>query len=165
MKSPTFLLFCCLGFLCSCSKSDSSGSSTASAGAKPAASGDEDKGTDSDSKAGTFWELPDKADLKVVTAPWPAKAGPATLKAEIDPNDDGQKFSGTLLFRITAEEQSPNPWQAMPKVREGADKTIYFEAPISLATSCYIQFQVREPNIAGDNKNELYLTDWKVDVK
>jgi hypothetical protein len=163
MKSPLVLLCCFLTVLCSCSKS---GSSDGSSSNKPAASAGDDNEAASDSKVGTFWELPDKADLTVAIAPWPPKAGSATLKANIDPNDDDQKFSGALEYRIGSAEQSSDPWQPMPRTSEDGKKVVYFEAPITLsAGSCYIQFRLQAPDIGGANKNQLELTDWKVEVK
>jgi hypothetical protein len=131
-----FLVLC----LCSCSQSSSSNQQPASEKNK-APSGSQ--AAAADEKAGTFWELLDKSDLKAVTAPWPPKEGAATLKVEVTANDDEQKFAGTVAYRIAATEQSSGAWQPMPKVREGQDKTMYFEAPITLSNgAAYIQFRV-----------------------
>ena len=117
-------------------------------------------------KDGTFWQLIDKADLKVVTDPWPAKAGTATLKAEIIPNDDDEKFAGSLDYRLSPAERSSAAWQSMSNVREDKDKSVYFESPIKLtAGTVYIQFRVRGAGEKTSDKDALELNDWKVEVK
>ncbi len=139
--------------------------------AKPTA--DAQKGSDAgkdtaaqSDKDGTFWQLIDKADLKVVTDPWPAKAGTATLKAEITPNDDDEKFAGLLDYRISATEKNSAAWQSMPKVGEDKDKSVYFESPIKLtAGTVYIQFRVRTAGEKTSDKDALELNDWKVEVQ
>lgn len=111
---------------------------------------------------GTFWELVGlgKPDLKVVTDPWPAKAGAATIKAEITPDDDDQKFSGTLEYRISAREKNSDPWKPMKQVRQDKDGSTFFESPIKLNKGTwYIQFRVRS------HGTSLELTDWNVEVK
>ena len=111
---------------------------------------------------GTFWELVGlgKPDLKVVTDPWPAKAGAATLKAEITANDDDQKFSGTLEYRISARQKNSDTWKPMKQVRQDKEGSTYFESPVKLVKGTwYIQFRVRS---AGKT---LELTDWDVEVK
>lgn len=111
---------------------------------------------------GTFWELVGlgKPDLKVVTDPWPAKAGDAKLKAEITPDDDDQKFAGTLEYRVSAREKNSDLWKPMKQVRQDKDGSTYFASPIKLSKgSCYIQFRVRSQG------KSLELTDWNVEVK
>ena len=111
---------------------------------------------------GTFWELVGlgKPDLRVVTDPWPPKAGTATVKAEITPDDDDQKFSGKLEYRITAREKNSEPWKPMKQLRQDKDGSTYFESPVKLAKGTwYIQFRVRSQG------KSLELTDWKLDVK
>lgn len=111
---------------------------------------------------GTFWELVGlgKPDLKVVTDPWPAKAGSATLKAEITADDDDQKFSGTLEYRISAHEKNSDAWKPMKQIRQDKDGSTYFESPIKLSKGTwYIQFRVRSQG------KTLELTDWSVDPK
>jgi hypothetical protein len=111
---------------------------------------------------GTFWELLGigKADLKVVTDPWPAKSGAASLKAEITTDDDDQKFSGTLEYRISAKEKDTDAWKPMKQVRQDKDGSTYFESPVNLGPGTwFIQFRVRS------HGTTLELTDWKVAVK
>lgn len=111
---------------------------------------------------GTFWELVGigKPDLRVVTDPWPAKAGNATLKAEITIDDDDQKFSGTLDYRISAKEKNSDPWKPIKQVRQERDGSPYFESPVKLTKgTCYIQFRVRS------HGKTLELTDWNVNVQ
>lgn len=163
MKIQMLLVCCAALWMCSCSKS---GSSDKPAAGQAAAAPDKGAGDDS-SKPGTFWELLDKSDLKVVVAPWPPRPGAATLKAEVDPNDDGQPFTGTLAFRISpTDQESSLPWHELPKGAVGQDKTVHFEAPINLAGgSCYIQFRVKGAGEAAYERNHIDLTDWKLDVK
>jgi len=112
-----------------------------------------------DSDKGTFWELPDKADLKVITDPWPAKAGTASLKVEVTTNDDDQKFAGSIDYRIAGSEKNSQAWKPLPKIRQDKDGSTYFEAPITLSKgTCYIQVRVHSKNQNVD------LTDWKLDV-
>lgn len=111
---------------------------------------------------GTFWELVGlgKPDLKVVTDPWPAKAGAAALKAEITADDDDQKFAGTLEYRLSANEKNADAWRPMKQVRQDKDGSTYFESPVSLAKGTwFIQFRVRS------HGTTLELTDWRVEVK
>jgi hypothetical protein len=111
---------------------------------------------------GTFWELVGlgKPDLKVVTDPWPAQAGAATLKAEVTADDDDQKFSGTLEYRIAASEKNAGTWKPMKQVRQDKDGSTYFESPVKLSKGTwYIQFRVKSRG------KTLELTDWNVDVK
>jgi hypothetical protein len=112
---------------------------------------------------GTFWELVGlgKPDLKVVTDPWPARAGAATLKAEITPDDDDQKFSGTLEFRVSSKEKNSDAWKPMKQTRQDKDGSTYFESPrLTLGKgSWYVQFRVRS------HGTTLELTDWNVIVK
>lgn len=137
----------------------------ATADAKKGSDAVKDAAAQSD-KDGTFWQLLDKAELKVVTDPWPAKAGTATLKAEITTNDDDEKFAGLLDYRLSPTEKSSAAWQSMPKVREDKDKSVYFESPINLtAGTVYIQFRVRGAGEKTNDKDVLELNDWKVDVK
>ena len=111
---------------------------------------------------GTFFELVGlgKPDLRVVTDPWPAKAGAATLKAEITPDDDDQKFAGTLEYRISAREKNSDAWKPMKRVRQDRDGSTFFESPLKLSKGTwYIQFRVRSRGTTVE------LTDWNVDVK
>jgi len=151
--------------LCVCSCSPSGRETNSAADAKQGSDSGKEATTQSD-KNGTFWQLIDKADLKVVTDPWPAKAGKATLKAEVTPNDDDEKFAGSLDYRLSPTEKSSAAWQPMPKVREDKDKSVYFESPITLtAGSVYIQFRVHTTGEKGSNKEVLELNDWKIEAK
>jgi hypothetical protein len=114
---------------------------------------------------GTFWQLIDKADLKVQTDPWPPKPGTAVLKAEITSNDDDEHFAGSLDYRLAPTAPSSAAWQPMPKVRDDKSKSVYFESPVTLtAGTVYIQFRVHSAG-AKDHKDALELNDWKVEVK
>jgi hypothetical protein len=162
MNSRLFAI-CLLSFaLCSCGPTDQGGkpandAKQASNGGHSAAPGD---------KSGMFWQLLDKSELKVVTDPWPPKAGSATLKAEVSANDNEEKFAGTLDYRLSPTEKSTAPWQPLSKVREDADKSVYFESPITLtAGTVYIQFRVRPAGEKTSDKDTLELNDWKVEVK
>jgi hypothetical protein len=149
--------------LCSCSRS-SPPDKQPNADAKQAPA--ESEAAAKDEKAGTFWELPDKSELRVVTAPWPPKEGTATLKAEVTANDDSQRFTGSIAYRLSTTEQSSAVWQPMPKVREGNDKSVYFESPATLTKGAvYIQFRVHGAGESAYNKDHFDLTDWKIEVK
>ena len=149
--------------LCSCSRS-SAPEQQPGADTKPATS--RNGAVAKDEKAGTFWELLDKSDLRVVTDPWPPKAGAATLKAEVTANDDGEPFTGTVAYRVTPTVQSSAAWQPMPKVREGSDKSAYFESPVTLNPgTVYIQFRVHGAGESAYKKDFIDLTDWKIEVK
>jgi hypothetical protein len=101
-----------------------------------------------------------------VTAPWPPKKSSATLKAEVPANDDGGKFTGTIAYRVTTTVQSSAAWQPMPKVREGNDKSVYFESPLPLIKGAvYIQFRVHGAGESAYNKRYFDLADWKIEVK
>ncbi len=147
--------------LCSCSKPGPSNPQpdtkavTTQAGAAP-----------NQEQAGTFWELLDKSDLTVVTDPWPPREGAATLKAEVSTDDDDEMFTGTVAYRVAATEEDSTAWQPMPKVREGADKSVYFESPVTLSKgTVYIEFRVRGAGESAYNKDHIDLTDWKVEVQ
>jgi hypothetical protein len=134
--------------------------------AKSAASTNEGKAGVKDEKAGTFWELLDKSDLKVVTDPWPPKEGAVTLKAEVTANDDDEKFTGKIAYRVTTTKESSAAWQPMSKVREDNDKSVYFESKVTLTKGpVYIQFRVHGAGASGSNKEYVDLTDWKIEVK
>jgi hypothetical protein len=163
MKTQLLVISISALCLCSCSRS-SAPDKQPNADAKPAAT--ESEAIAKDEKAGTFWELPDKSELRVVTAPWPPKEGPATLKAEVTANDDGGMFTGTVACRVTTTEQSSAVWQPMPKVREGNDKSVYFESAVALNQgNVYIQFRVHGAGESAYNKDHFDLTDWKIEVK
>ena len=153
-----FVAFC----LCSCSRSSAPdkqpSDDTKQAGARSEA-------VAKDEKPGTFWELLDKSDLRVVTEPWPPKAGAMTLKAEVTANDDGEKFTGTVAYRVTTTEQSSAAWQPMPKVREDNDNSVYFESPVTLSKGgVYIQFRVHGARESAYHRDHIDLTDWKIEV-
>ena len=166
MKSLLMLFGACLCTLTfsSCSKSNPPAEPPAAANKTddaPAAAP-----APADDKAGTFWELPNKADLRVVTAPWPPKAGSATLKAEVTADDDATKFAGTVAYRITATEKSSAAWIPMPKTSETGDKSLHFEAPVTLTNgTVFIQFRIHGAGESAYGKDHFDLTDWKVEVK
>jgi hypothetical protein len=163
MKTQAILLGFTVLCLSSCGQqSTPDNQSGADAKQTPAGSGAVAK----DDKAGTFWELVDKSDLKVVTDPWPPKEGAATLKAEVTTNDDDEKFTGTLAYRVVTTKESSAAWQPMSKVREGDDKSVYYESKITLTKGpVYIQFRVHGAGENAYKKEYVDLTDWKIEVK
>lgn len=149
--------------LCSCSQS-SAPDKQPNVDAKQAPA--ESTAVAKDEKAGTFWELIDKSDLRVVTAPWPPKEGTATLKAEVTANDDGEKFTGTVAYRVAAAEQSSAAWQPMATARVSDDKSVFFESKVTLTKGpVYIQFRVHGAGESAYNKEYIDLTDWKIEIK
>jgi hypothetical protein len=166
MKTRLIVICSLAVCLCSCSQPTPSGKETSDVKKDAGAGGTSPEQAAETDKRGTFFELIDKSDLKVVTDPWPAKAGAAILKAEVTADDDGEKFAGTVAYRLSPTEQSSAAWQPMPKVRDDKDKSVYFEVPITLNQgSVYIQFRVSGAGEKAYNKEFTDLTDWKVDVK
>ena len=154
-----FSAFC----LCSCSQSSAPDKQPNVDAKQAPAEGDT---VAKDDKAGTFWELVDKSELRVVTAPWPPKEGTATLKADVTANEDGKKFTGTVACRVATAEQSSAAWQPMSRVREGGDESVYFESKITLAKGpVFIQFRVHGAGEDAYKKDYVDLTDWTIEVK
>jgi len=140
--------------LCACSRSGSSSDDRGRAEASASETKQEEE-----SKAD--WQLLDDSMFIATIEPWPAKEGAATLKAEATMDDGDQKFAGTVAYRIAPSETNSVAWQAMPRVREDADGSIYFQVPITLSKgTTYVQFRVLDK---GDK--EPTDLDWKVVVK
>jgi hypothetical protein len=109
----------------------------------------------------TFWQLADDADLKVSINPWPAQQGAAAkVHASIGQNDNDQKFTGKLEYRIVATEKSTAAWTAMKPVKAKEKGDVDFEVPATLpkAAKVWIQFRVTQ----GGKPTEL--TDWSIDL-
>ena len=115
-----------------------------------------------ESPASADWQLMDDSMFLANIEPWPPRAGAATLKAEATLDDWEQKFAGSVSYRVASSADGFERWQPMPKVREDAEGSVYFETPVTLNEGqAFLQFRVMD---SGDT-DFTELTDWSIEVE
>ena len=148
MKSM-HLFAVCLGIFSIACSSDSSHEDAAAADS-------------AESPASADWQLMDDSMFLANIEPWPPRAGAATLKAEATLDDWEQKFAGSVSYRVASSADGFERWQPMPKVREDAEGSVYFETPVTLNEGqAFLQFRVMD---SGDT-DFTELTDWSIEVE
>lgn len=119
-------------------------------------------GEAAESSSSADWQLLDDSLFIAEIEPWPPRAGAATLKAEATMDDWEQMFSGTVSYRLAATADGFEPWQPLPRVRDDADGSVYFEAPVTLSEgTVFVQFRLLD---SGDT-DFTELTDWSIEVQ
>jgi hypothetical protein len=108
------------------------------------------------------WQLPEGAQLIAKLDPWPATAGPGTVRIEVTIDDFERQFNGTLECRIALAERNSDPWYPVKAHHTDEQKSTFYDIPIKLRPGTFwIQFRAKV--FANDDYTEL--TGWKVVAK
>jgi len=112
-----------------------------------------------EAKSEQFWQLQNDSVLTAIIEPWPPAPGPATLKAEVTPDDYGKEFADSLDYRITDLKNGNQAWFPMTKRGMAEDGSTCFADEIALSSgTCFVQFRI----VAAAEKNMEELEGWRI---
>jgi len=116
----------------------------------------------SEEETGTFWQLQDDSVLSVVTNPYPPREGDTQLEVEVSENDHGQRFTGTIEYRVAASEENTEPWVRLSAGKVNEDGNVLFSDRMSLRRGTnVIQFRIR----GKAEKDFTYPEGWRIEVR